>query len=234
MRVLIACEESQVVCKAFRAQGHDAFSCDIQDCSGGHPEWHIKDDVLKHIRSGWDLMIAHPPCTYLTNSAEWAYKEGPYHQKVKDGTLVGARRVAAREESLEFVKELLNAPINKIVLENPVGTISSRIFWYLGHDGLGERWEIFPTRTIGGIKPTQIIHPWMFGDDASKSTCLYIKGLKPLKPTKIIEPKIINGKKRWANQSPGGQDKTAPSDDRGKMRSKTFLGIAQAMAEQWG
>src|SRR5688572_27292150 len=154
MKVLIACEESQEVCKAYRRRGIEAYSCDLQECSGGHPEWHIVADVLTVLRGGtfvtqagtiividkWDKMIAHPVCTYLTISAEWAYKDPDYdrypgigyHQKLKPGTLFGAKRRQAREESLEFVCKLLNAPIEVKVIENPIGVISTRIFWYIG------------------------------------------------------------------------------------------------------
>jgi hypothetical protein len=232
MRVLVACEESQVVCKAFRAKGHEAYSCDIQPCSGGHPEWHIQDDCMKYLRDKWDMMIAHPPCTYLTNAAEWAYSDGPYHQNIKEGTLTGPARKEAREEALRFVRDLLNAPIQKKVVENPIGQISKRIFWYLGGEG-PERWEVFPTKTIGCIKP-QIVQPHWFGDDASKATCLYLLGVPKLKPTQHVEPRIVNGKKRWGNQTDSGQNIESPSDERAKIRSKTLPGIAKAMAEQWG
>jgi hypothetical protein len=231
MKILIACEESQVVCKAFRGLGHEAYSCDVLDCSGGHPEWHIKDDVLNHLNEGWDLMIAHPPCTYLTVSAEWAYSDGPYHQKVKSSTLVGEARRQAREKALEFVKRLMNAPIDFIAIENPIGCISTRIFRYVG--GIGsERWEVFPKRTIG-VQPSQIIQPYQFGHDASKSTCLWLQNLPLLEPTFLIEPRIVNGKKRWANQTDSGQNRESPCDDRGKKRSKTYEGIGYAIAKQW-
>jgi hypothetical protein len=232
MRVLVACEESQEVCKAFRARGHEAYSCDLQECSGGHPEWHIQDDVLKYLNEGWDLMIAHPPCTYLTNAAEWAYGDGPYHMNVKADTLTGSLRRQAREEALCFVRDLLNAPIKKKVIENPVGQISKRIFWYLGGDGPA-RWEVFPTKTIGCIKP-QIVQPHWFGDDASKATGLYLIGVPKLKPTQLVAPRMVDGKPRWGNQTDSGQNKLPPSDDRAKERSKTYPGLAAAMAAQWG
>lgn len=205
MKVLIACEESQEVCKAFRELGHEAYSCDILPCSGGHPEWHIQCDVLEIIGNGdktiplqnseliyiqnWDLMIAHPPCTHLAVSGARYFKNKKKEQA----------------ESLKFVNVLLNAPILKIALENPVGIISTNI-----------------------RKPDQIIQPYMFGEDASKKTCLWLKNLPKLIPTNVIE------KKRYANQTPSGQNNLPPSKDRGKLRSKTFPGIAKAMAEQWG
>ncbi len=213
MRVLIACEESQEVCKAFRKLGHEAYSCDILESSGGHPEWHICNDVLNILGKnfwnqykGWDLMIAHPPCTYLSVSG--------LHWNKKD-----IERAKKTEKALQFVKRLLNAPINKISLENPVSCISTKI-----------------------RKPDQIIHPYQFGDNASKKTCLWLKNLPLLKTTNYIEPRIVDGKKRWDNQMDNGQNVTRNS--RGKvvgwntdeiklLRSKTFPGVAKAMAEQW-
>jgi len=224
MKILVGCEESQTVCMAFRAIGHEAYSCDLKPCSGGHPEWHIHGDVFGAIEPGqktlqnggcmyihlWDIAIFFPDCTYLTCSAEWAYKNGPYHQKVKPGTLVGLDRVEARGHAIEFFKSLWSCKIPKIAMENPVGVISSF------------------------VKPSQVIHPYQFGDDASKATCLWLKGLPLLKPTQYIEPRIVNGKKRWGNQTDSGQNKLTPSANRAELRSKTFPGIAKAMAEQWG
>jgi hypothetical protein len=227
MKVLVACEESQAVCIAFRNQGHEAYSCDLQECSGGHPEWHIKGDAREVAYGGmWDLMIAHPPCTYLTNSAEWAYGDGPYHQKVKPGTLVGQARREAREESLKFVADLLNAPILRKCIENPIGQIGRRIYFD------GSRWAVYPTKTKRGIK-SQIVQPWQFGDDASKATALYLVNLPPLRRTRIVAPRIVDGKKRWGNQTDGGQNRLPPTHDRAKIRSKTYAGIAEAMAQQW-
>lgn len=188
MRVLIACEESQEVCKAFRELGHEAYSCDILPCLGGHPEWHIQDDVLKHLDDGWDLMIAFPPCTHLAVSgARW------FKNKKKE-----------QQEAIDFFMNLWNCSIPRIAIENPVGVIS-RI-----------------------MKPTQIIQPWMFGEDASKKTCLWLYELPILQPTNIIK------KERYANQTPSGQNNLPPSEDRARIRSKTYPGIAKAMAEQWG
>jgi len=183
MRILIACEESQIVCKAFRAKGHEAYSCDVLLCSGGHPEWHIQDDVLKHLDDGWDMMIAHPPCTHLAVSGARWFKEKRKEQA----------------DALEFVKQLLNAPIDKIALENPVSIISSQI-----------------------RKPDQIIQPWQFGHGETKATCLWLKGLSKLIPTNIVEGRE------------GRIWKMAHGPDRAKLRSKTFPGIAEAMATQWG
>jgi len=195
-RVLIACEESQVVCKAFREKGFEAFSCDILDCSGGHPEWHIKDDVLKHLDERWDLMIAHPPCTHLAVSGARWFKNKKQEQN----------------EALEFIKKLLNTSIKHIALENPVGVISTRI-----------------------KKPNQIIQPYMFGDEAQKTTCLWLKNLPELKPTKIVGKgefvTFKSGKKhpKWYSE----KFKLSPKE-RSRLRSKTFYGISKAMAKQWG
>lgn len=228
MKIILGCEESQAVTIAFREKGHEAYSCDLKPCSGGHPEWHIQDDILNVINGGcfplgndfkrdeviiykWDKGIFFPDCTYLTCSAEWAYKEPPYHQKVKPGTLVGEARKLARKRAIEFVKKLYNCGIQEIAIENPIGVLSTE-------------WR----------KPNQIIHPYNFGEDASKSTCLWLKNLPRLNGTKYIEPRIVNGKERWGNQTDGGQNKLTPSDNRAELRSKTYSGIAKAMAEQWG
>ena len=188
----------------------------------------------------WDLGIFHPPCTYLTCSAEWAYKDPDYvrypgvgyHQKLKPGTLFGAARRQAREEALQFVCDLLNAPIEKKAVENPVGVISTRIFWYIGGENGPARYEVFPRKTIG-IQP-QVIQPHWFGEDTSKATAMYLVRLPKLKPTKHFPPRIVNGKKRWGNQTDSGQSNLTPSDDRAKERSKTLPGPAMAFAKQWG
>lgn len=211
MKILIACESSGTIRDAFIALGHDAISCDLLATEKPGP--HYQGDVRDILYNGWDLMIAHPDCTYLTNSAAWAYKDGPYHQKVKPGTLVGEARRVAREKALDFVKLLMDAPIEKIAIENPVGVISTR------------------------IKPaSQYIQPYEYGDDASKKTGLWLKNLPLLKPDPkdYVEPRIVNGKKRWANQTDSGQNNLSPSDDRWKDRSRTYQGWADAMAEQWG
>lgn len=194
MRVLVACEESQRVCIAFRKKGHEAFSCDILECSGGHPEWHIQDDVLKHLNENWDLIIAHPPCTYLSNAgARFLFPKGVLNEeRYKKG-------LAAKD----FFMKLYNAPCSKICVENPV---SSTIFNMPKH--------------------TQQIQPFEFGHPYKKKTRLWLKGLPKLKPTNIVEvsesTKIAGN---WFNK--GGKD-------RQRNRSKTFEGIALAMAEQWG
>lgn len=217
MRVLIGCESSGTIREAFRKRGHDAWSCDLLPADDGS-KFHFQGNLLDYLNHGWDLLIAHPPCTYLTNSAAWAYTDGPYHQKVKPGTLVGAARREAREEALEFVRVLMEADIERIAIENPVGVISTR------------------------IKPaTQYIQPYDYGDDASKKTGLWLKNLPPLQPTKYVEPRLVeypkgSGKmvKRWGNQTDSGQNKLPPSEDRWKVRSKTYQGWAEAMADQWG
>lgn len=216
MRVLVACEFSGTVRDAFIAAGHTAMSCDLLPTEAPGP--HYQGDVRDVLWDRWDLMIAHPPCTYLCSSGlHWNKRvPGRDHQTL---------------EALEFVRLLLGAPIPYIALENPIGCISSAI-----------------------RKPDQIIQPWMFGHDASKATCLWLKNLPSLKPTKIIEGVLYccgqplergdkygcpncNGERKarriWANQTPSGQNRLGPSDDRWKERSKTYEGIAYAMAGQW-
>lgn len=197
MKVLVACEYSGRVRDAFLARGHDAISCDLLPTDSPGP--HYQGDVLELIRrEKFDLMIAHPPCTYLCSSGlHW------------NGRVPG--RAEKTEEALEFVRALLFCDIPKIALENPMGCIGTRI-----------------------RKSDQIIQPWQFGADASKATCLWLKGLPKLVPTSIVEPRIVNGKKRWGNQTDSGQNRLGPSDDRWKIRSETYLGIAEAMAAQWG
>ncbi|CAB4138903.1 hypothetical protein UFOVP348_22 [uncultured Caudovirales phage] len=196
MKVLVACEYSGAVRDAFIARGHEALSCDLLPTDSPGP--HYQGDVMDIINDGWDLMVAHPPCTYLSVSGmHW--------------TTRGLRDPKLTEDALDFVKLLLNAPIPRIALENPVSVISSRI-----------------------RKPDQIITPYMFGHDASKKTCLWLKNLPPLKSTLMVEPRIVDGKKRWGNQTDSGQNKLAPSADRWKIRSETYRGIAEAMASQWG
>ena len=190
MRVLVACEFSGVVRDAFRARGHDAWSCDLLPCEAD-PQWHIQGDALKAIYSGdfyhhaqWDLMIAHPPCTHLAVSGARWFKEKRVEQ----------------EAALEFVRDLLDAyPCKRIALENPISIISSRI-----------------------RKPDQIIQPWQFGHGEVKATCLWLKNLPPLKPTNIVE-----GRTARVHREP-------PGPDRWKNRSRTMVGIAEAMADQWG
>lgn len=208
MRVLIACEESQVVCTAFRNKGHEAYSCDIQDCSGGHPEWHIKDDVLKHLNDGWDMMIAHPPCTYLSYAATGSWNNNG--------------RLRKRLDALEFFAELWLAPIDKICIENPMGCASPTIAKY-----------------------TQVIQPYYFGDTESKRTCLWLKNLPKLihnpeaplfNDSTHVKPKIYGYYKRGKKKGMPiyGNDYLKFSEDRGKIRSVFWVGIAEAMAAQWG
>lgn len=192
MKVLVACEYSGIVRDEFIARGHDVMSCDLLPTEAPGP--HYQGDVRDILQEGWDMMIAHPPCTRLAVSGALRWK-GKEHEQ---------------EEALEFVRLLLYAPIPRIALENPVGVISTRI-----------------------AKPTQIIQPYQFGEDASKKTCLWLKWLPPLVPTGYIQPRMVDGKPRWANQTDGGQNRLGPSTDRWKIRSATYRGIAKAMANQW-
>ena len=196
MRVLIACEYSGAVRDAFRAAGHDAMSCDLLPSEVPGP--HYQGDVRDVLGDGWDLMVAHPPCRYLSVSGmHWTRR--------------GLRDPQLTEDALDFVRLLMEAPIPRIAVENPVSIISTRI-----------------------RKPDQIVQPWQYGHDASKTTCLWLKNLPALQPTQIIEPRIVNGRRRWANQTDGGQNRLSPSADRWKRRSATYAGIAGAMANQWG
>ena len=196
MRVLIACEYSGRVREAFRARGHDAWSCDLLPSEDPSLR-HIQGDVLEVIGRGWDLMIAHPPCTHLAVS-------GARHFEAK-------RADGRQQEAIEFFLALARAPIPRIAIENPVCIMSSV-------------WR----------KPDQVIQPWQYGHDASKSTCLWLKGLPHLVPTKIVAGRDAGGKERWGNQTDSGQNKLSPSPDRWKERSRTYEGIAEAMADQWG
>ena len=196
MKILVACESSGTVRDAFIRAGHDAMSCDMLPTERPGP--HYQGDVLDVLYERWDMLIGHPPCTYLSVSGmHW--------------TTRGLRDPKLTEDALAFARLLMDAPIDRIAIENPVSIISSRI-----------------------RKPDQIIQPYHFGHDASKKTCLWLKGLPPLRPTDFVEPRIIDGKPRWANQTDSGQNKLPPSADRWRMRSKTYQGIADAMAEQWG
>lgn len=210
MRVLVACEYSGRVREAFRKLGHDAWSCDLLPADD-NSEFHYQGDVRDILADGWDLLIAHPDCTYLTCSAEWAYSDGPYHQKVKPETLVGSARREAREKALLFVDLLMNAPIKRKAIENPRGVISTR------------------------IRPaSQYIQPHQYGHDASKITGLWLENLPPLVPTCHVQPRIVNGRPRWSNQTDSGQNKLTPGPDRWKERARTYEGWAEAMANQWG
>ena len=205
MKVLVACEESQRVCIAFRAKGHEAYSCDIEPCSGGHPEWHIQDDVLKHLGDNWDLVIAHPPCTYLTVAANKYYNVEKYGDKAK---IRFYERQKAIEFFMEFVGQLFYC--DKVAIENPIGIMST---YYR--------------------KPDQIIQPYQFGHPERKATCLWLKGLPKLKPTNIVEPDIIKHPSGKTDSRLHYETFKLPPKERSKMRSKTFEGIAKAMAEQW-
>lgn len=202
MKILIACEYSGIVRDAFTAKGHDVTSCDLLPTE--RPGKHIQGDVLNILWRDWDMMIAHPECTYLCSS-------GLHWNKRIEG------RAAKTEEALEFITHLWSSGIPKMCLENPVGCINTRL-------------DFMP-------KP-QYIQPYHFGEDASKKTGLWLRGLKPLKPTELIEGRKVvkNGKiyRRWSNQTDSGQNKLGPSKTRGKDRSLTYEGIAYAMANQWG
>lgn len=221
MKVLIACEESQRVCEAFRKKGHEAYSCDIVDCSGGHPEWHIKNDVLPllngncsfitcdgethSIKGKWDFIIAFPPCIYLTVAGNRWFNVERYGEKA-------IQRHKERENAINFFMLFANAECERIAIENPIGCMSTRF-----------------------RKPNQIIHPYMFGDAERKATCLWLKGLPELVPTNIVEPRIIKYKNGKGTDSPWHMETMSlPAAERSKMRSKTFPGVAEAMAEQWG
>lgn len=206
MKVLLACEESQTVCKEFRALGHEAYSCDIQETSGDNPEWHIQKNVLKIINDNWDLIIAFPPCTHLAVSGAKHFKN-----KRKDGR---------QREAIEFFMAMLNAKCEKIAVENPVNIISGKYIAKHFPD-LYEKYNL-------PIKPNQKIQPWQFGDKAQKTTCLWLKNLPLLVPTKIVD-------KGEFYISPQGKKlpKWYSDNTNKKIRSKTFVGIAKAMANQW-
>ena len=220
MKVLIACEESQVVCKAFREREHEAYSCDIIDCSGGNPEWHIKQDVLPllngrcefytadgqahKVEGRWDLIIAFPPCTFMSKAgARWMFPKGELSQE----------RYAKAMAAKEFFMAIYNADCDRIAIENPR-----------------------PLKIVELPEPQQIIQPYQFGHPYSKATCLWLKNLSPLKPTKIITeykpycPSNTGGISRGQSHNSGG----AVRGDDALNRSKTFEGIGRAMAEQWG
>lgn len=246
MKILVACEESQAVTKELRRLGHEAYSCDIIDCSGGHPEWHIRqnvltllnpeelpfgggagigfftdDDAWHFIDDKWDMIIAFPPCTHLAVSGA-----AHFEKKREDGR---------QREGIDFFCQFLNADCDKVAIENPIGIISGDYIpkWF---PDLAEKYGL-------PKKPTQVIHPWMFGDNYSKSTCLWLKGLGPLVPMVTEQPELEW--KEWVDKKTGKKkrqplwfykalaDSKTP-EERAKIRSKTFPGIAKAMAEQWG
>lgn len=202
MRVLVACEESQEVCKAFRAKGHEAYSCDVQECSGGHPEWHIKADALELLKIKWDLLIAFPPCTYMTNA-------GAVRMRV--GGVLNEERYQKAMQAKAFFMRFLNADCERIAIENPT-----------------------PMKIIGLPEYSQAIQPYWFGHPYSKRTCLWLKGLPPLMPTEVLEhhEPYVNGGCKDAH---GNYRRFQGRKERDqKTRSKTFSGIAKAMADQWG
>ena len=222
MNVLIACEESQAVCKAFRERGHNAFSCDLKPCTGGHPEWHIQWNVLEFINGNrwfvtedggwryslgkWDLIIAHPPCTYMSKAgARWMYPTAGN---------ISQERLAKAMKAKEFFLKILNADCDRIAIENPR-----------------------PLKVVELPKPSQVIQPYQFGHPYSKATCLWLKGLPQLEPTEVLTeykpycPSNTGGVTRGQSYNKGGAIRAA---DDCVNRSKTFDGIARAMAEQWG
>lgn len=206
MKILVACEESQAVTIEFRKLGYNAYSNDIIECSGGHPEWHIQDDSLKVIsREKWDMIIAFPPCTYLTVTGNRWFNIEKYGEKA-------IKRHKDRDLAIDFFKAIYNADCEKIAIENPVGIMSTQL-----------------------RKPDQIIQPYQFGDAFEKKTCLWLKGLLNLKETNAVEPpervKFESGKTMPSWYAEAWK---LPKDERAKLRSKTFPGIAKAMAEQWG
>jgi hypothetical protein len=211
MRILVACEESQAVTIELRKLGHEAYSCDIETCSGGHPEWHRQEDVTEVLKEKWDMIIAFPPCTYLTNAGTRHFS-----RRINPEEKVLARE-KMREDAAEFFMLFVNADCEKISIENPVGFMNTRY-----------------------RKPDQIIHPYFFGDNAKKRTCLWLKGLPKLEHTDVLpEPEplyvcqgeLSKGKKiGWCE---GIKGTTGGQKGRAAARSKTFLGIAKAMAEQW-
>ena len=215
MRVLVACEFTGTVRDAFIERGHDAWSCDLLPTEKPGP--HYTCDVREVLSGDWDLIIAHPPCTYLTGAAAWALKDPDYdrypgvgyHQKVKPGTLTGEARRKARHEAGMFAYRIWLA-CDRVVMENPRGGLSEYI-----SDG-----------------EFQEIQPYQFGHDASKATCLRMKGVRPLVPTEYVAPRVVNGKPRWGNQTDSGQNRLSPGADRWKERSRTYPGIADALADQ--
>lgn len=221
MNILVACEESQTVVKKLREKGHNAFSCDLMECSGGHPEWHIQDDVLPllngdcvfttqydcnevEIEGRWDMIIAFPPCTYLTVTGNRWFNVEKYGEKA-------LQRIEDRKFAMDFFMQIANADCEKIIIENPIGVMSTN-------------WR----------KPDQIIQPYHFGEPFEKTTCLWLKGVQPLDYTNIVEPpkrkQFDSGKSMptWYAEA-----WKLPKEERAKLRSKTFDGVAEAMVNQW-
>lgn len=230
MKVLVACEESQATTKALRALGHEAYSCDILECSGGHPEWHFNCDVFEIIKNNggtlqngesafveeWDLMIAHPPCTFLSSSgASWYYHPEDKHLPVKERRPHPRfpNRAQDRDDAISFFKAIYNAPIKRIAIENPIGIMSTHL-----------------------RKPDQIVHPYHFGDEASKSTCFWLKNLKPLTHTNVVgkgEMTTLKSGRRMPKWYCDALTIAKTPEERRNLRSKTFQGMANAMAAQW-
>lgn len=230
MRVLVACEESQATTKALRALGHEAYSCDLLQCSGGHPEWHFNCDVFEIIKNNggiaqngdtiqvdkWDLMIAHPPCTYLASSgAQWYYHPEDRHLPVNERRPHPRypNRAQDRQDAIDFFTALYNVPIERIAIENPVGIMSTHL-----------------------RKPDQIVQPWQFGDEATKTTCFWLKNLPPLNPTKIVgkgEMVVLGSGKKMPKWYSDALTQAKTPEERRNLRSKTFKGMADAMASQW-
>lgn len=218
--ILIACEESQRVCAAFRERGFNAFSCDLYECSGGHPEWHIRGDALAvinapvyfttqdgkthHVRE-WGLILAHPPCTYLTNTGNRWFDVSRYGNSAIE-------RFKLRAEAAQFFMQFVNCNAKRVAIENPIGYMST---YYR--------------------KPTQIIHPYMFGDPERKATCLWIRGLPNIVPTDVVKPNVICYKNGSGTDSPWHMETMKmPPAERSRARSMTFPGMAKAIAQQWG
>ena len=205
MRILVACEESQAITTAFRELGHEAYSCDLQECTGGHPEWHIQVDALELLKMRWDMIIAHPPCTYLTAA-------GAVRLFNKDHTIADVERYEKGMEAAEFFRRFYEADCPRIAVENPV-----------------------PMKCFGLPPYSQIVEPYMFGDPWRKRTCLWLRGLPPLRPTNPVKPLGL-----WVGSTSSRRDPTINqrytlhSNRDQKRRSKTFPGIARAIADQWG
>lgn len=216
-KILVACEESQTITTAFRRLGHEAFSCDLLPCSGGHPEWHFQRDVFEVVDQGWDLMIAHPPCTFVAGSgAQWlSHPEDralPFEERRPHPKYPNRRNDML--DSVEFVKALYNGPIERIAIENPIGLLSSR-------------WKT----------PDQIIHPYHFGEEMSKATCLWLKNLPLLQHTNVVgkgERTVFASGKSHPKWYADAMAFAKTKEQRQTMRSKTFPGIASAIADQWG
>lgn len=217
-KVLIGYSACQLTRQAFEAHGHDVWTCDLLPARGDSRK-HLQGDVWDVLKDGWDMGLLHPMCTFLTISAAWAYADPNfdrypgvgYHQRVQPETLVGQARREAREEALENFRRLLELPF-PVAAENPAPSFISK--------------AIRP--------PDQIIQPYQFGDDASKSTGLWLNRLPKLRPTRFVEPRLVGGKLRWANQTDSGQNKVTPGPDRWLQRSETYPGIASAAGDQWG